>query len=228
MEAICSSETSVDVQRTTRRCILEDSTLQYFESCVVIISLQNMKINFELFCRLVLIFRCVGRMSDRFFFPYFTKQSFFYVGFEGFTAVVLTSTIILDITPCSPLRSNRRFGGTYRLHLQGRKISWAINQREHSACYLLSRWFLTQLIFRPWIWRRYIPRKCRFTLNELHGVISQQTVLFNLSSRFLYCHPTSEALIGPWCARYMFEPIREPAVRPVVSSAVLMHDVRLC
>jgi hypothetical protein len=25
-----------------------------------------------------------------------------------------------DITPCSPLSVNRRFGGTYRLHLQGR------------------------------------------------------------------------------------------------------------
>jgi hypothetical protein len=29
MEAICSSETSVDTQRTTRRYILEDDTLHY-------------------------------------------------------------------------------------------------------------------------------------------------------------------------------------------------------
>jgi hypothetical protein len=35
--------------------------------------------------------------------------------------------IFWDITPCSPLRINRRFGGTYRLHLRGRKISWARN-----------------------------------------------------------------------------------------------------
>jgi hypothetical protein len=26
-----------------------------------------------------------------------------------------------DMTPCSPLSFNRRFGGTYRLHLQGRR-----------------------------------------------------------------------------------------------------------
>jgi hypothetical protein len=28
------------------------------------------------------------------------------------------STIFWDITPCSPLKVNRRFGGTYRLHLE--------------------------------------------------------------------------------------------------------------
>jgi hypothetical protein len=35
-----------------------------------------------------------------------------------------------DITPCSSLKVNRRFGGTYRLHLQCRRISQARNQRE--------------------------------------------------------------------------------------------------
>jgi hypothetical protein len=36
--------------------------------------------------------------------------------------------ILWDITPCSPLKVNRRFGETYRLHLQDRKISRARNQ----------------------------------------------------------------------------------------------------
>jgi hypothetical protein len=45
------------------------------------------------------------------------------VGFEDLTAALLKSTIFWDIAPCSPLRDNRRFGGTYRLHLQGQKIS---------------------------------------------------------------------------------------------------------
>jgi hypothetical protein len=31
----------------------------------------------------------------------------------------MESTIFWDITTCSPLKVNRRFGGTYRLHLQG-------------------------------------------------------------------------------------------------------------
>jgi hypothetical protein len=35
--------------------------------------------------------------------------------------MTLTTTIFWDIMPCSPLTVNRRFGGTYCLHLQGRK-----------------------------------------------------------------------------------------------------------
>jgi hypothetical protein len=38
--------------------------------------------------------------------------------------------LFCDITPCSPFKVNRRFGVTYRLHLQGRKISQAKYQRE--------------------------------------------------------------------------------------------------
>jgi hypothetical protein len=34
---------------------------------------------------------------------------------------VLKSIIFWDVTPCSLLRCNRRFGGTYRLHLWGRR-----------------------------------------------------------------------------------------------------------
>jgi hypothetical protein len=48
----------------------------------------------------------------------------------------MKSTIIWDITPCSPLKVNRRFEWTYPLHLQGRKISRARNKRE-------SRWHFT-------------------------------------------------------------------------------------
>jgi hypothetical protein len=51
--------------------------------------------------------------------------------------------------PCSLLGVNRRFGGTYRLHLQGR-----------------------------WRWRQYVSLKRRLTLNGLHGLIPQKMVLF--------------------------------------------------
>jgi hypothetical protein len=49
------------------------------------------------------------------------------------TNTCIKSSIFWDITPCSPLSVNRRFGGTYRLHLQGRRIRRARNQCE-------SRW----------------------------------------------------------------------------------------
>jgi hypothetical protein len=42
----------------------------------------------------------------------------------------MKSSIFLDITPCNPLKVNRRFGGTCRLHLQERRISQARNQLE--------------------------------------------------------------------------------------------------
>jgi hypothetical protein len=40
------------------------------------------------------------------------------------------TTVFWDITPCTPLKVNRRFGRIYRLHLQGRKMSRARNQLE--------------------------------------------------------------------------------------------------
>jgi hypothetical protein len=75
-----------------------------------------------------------------------------HAGFEVLKAVVIKNTIFWDTTPCSTLSVNGRFEGTHRLHLQGRKISWARKQREsrwqaEGACHLLSRWFLAQLIF---------------------------------------------------------------------------------
>jgi hypothetical protein len=41
------------------------------------------------------------------------------VGFEVLTAVVRKSSTFWDITPCSPLKVNRYFGGIGRFHLQG-------------------------------------------------------------------------------------------------------------
>jgi hypothetical protein len=86
------------------------------------------------------------------------------VGFEVFAAVVMKSIILWDMTPCSPLSFNRRFGGKYRLHLQGRRNKFSKNQEasrwkakyvpdfrlaDYSACHLLAFWFLLNLFLRP-------------------------------------------------------------------------------
>jgi hypothetical protein len=42
----------------------------------------------------------------------------------------MKSSVIWDVTLCSPLKINQRFGGTCRLHLQARIISQTINQRD--------------------------------------------------------------------------------------------------
>jgi hypothetical protein len=61
-----------------------------------------------------------------------SQTSSVYVGFEVLTAVVMKSTIFWDMTPCSPVNFNRRFGGTNPHHLQGRRISRARNQKVAS------------------------------------------------------------------------------------------------
>jgi hypothetical protein len=43
--------------------------------------------------------------------------------FEDLTEVVIKSVVFWDITLCSPLKVNGRFGGICRLNMQGRKIT---------------------------------------------------------------------------------------------------------
>jgi hypothetical protein len=85
---------------------------------------------------------------------------YIFVGFEVLTAVVMKNFIFWYITQCSPLKVNWRIRGTYRLHLQGQRISKA--------------W----PVLWPWRWRRHIPPKFRLTLNGLHGIIFQKIELF--------------------------------------------------
>jgi hypothetical protein len=55
----------------------------------------------------------------------------------------MKSSILWDITSCSPLRVNWLFGGTYRLHLQGRRISLPLSVT------LFHVGFLLYLVFDP-------------------------------------------------------------------------------
>jgi hypothetical protein len=52
------------------------------------------------------------------------------VGIEVLTAMVVDSFIFWDITPFGPVEVNRRFGETYCLQLQGRKVSQISNQQR--------------------------------------------------------------------------------------------------
>jgi hypothetical protein len=80
-----------------------------------------------------------------------------YVGFEVFTAVVMKSIIFWDMTPCNPLSFNRRFGRTYRLHLQGQRNRFSKTSKQAGATCLLAG--LLQL-------------------NGLYGVLSQKMIFF--------------------------------------------------
>jgi hypothetical protein len=106
---------------------------------------------------------------------------------EVLTAMSMNSSIFWDITPCSRLNFNRRFGGICRLHLLGRRISQARN--EHVAWLYLPiarSLFLAWLILRPRGWRWHSSPKRRLTLNGLHWVISQTLDLFYISECLQY------------------------------------------
>jgi hypothetical protein len=110
-------------------------------------------------------------------FLQFLQQSFHYM-------FNINSTIFWDITPYSPLRVNRRFGGTYRLHLQGRRISRARCQRE-------SKWQAEHGVVRtsnPTFNLKFSIVCCR-TLNAKQNfayVERQQSFVFCLITRDLF------------------------------------------
>jgi hypothetical protein len=86
-----------------------------------------------------------------------------------------------DIRRCSPL-VNRRFRGTYRLHLQGRRISQARNQRESmwQADPMLGLFFNPEdggdIVLRNvgWLSTEYTAlyprRQCSSVLLIVHGI----------------------------------------------------------
>jgi hypothetical protein len=97
---------------------------------------------------ILFVLSCVGRCLATGWSLVQGVLSIVCIGFEVLTEVVMKSTIFWDITPCSPLSVNRRFGETYRLHLQGRKnklskkSAWKLATCFHAG-------FLLSLFFDP-------------------------------------------------------------------------------
>jgi hypothetical protein len=72
---------------------------------------------------------------------YFGARMFIFTDHQSLMAELLNteydynpkSSIFWDITPCSPFKFSRYFGGTRRLYLQGRRKSYTRNQCEASG-----------------------------------------------------------------------------------------------
>jgi hypothetical protein len=125
MEAICSFETSIDTQRTTRRYILEYGTLHY-HLC------ENLKsyipsISLELTAKAACSVHHIKRLA----IPEW-RSSWRNVRFGVLTAV------LWDMRPCNLVETYRCFGGTWCLHLNHLKM-----ERRHSPLTLL--WNCTRL-----------------------------------------------------------------------------------
>jgi hypothetical protein len=55
------------------------------------------------------------------------------IGFEVLTAMAMKSSLLWDVTPCSPLKVNGRFEETHRLHHQDQRR----NQNQTELCFKL-------------------------------------------------------------------------------------------
>jgi hypothetical protein len=55
---------------------------------------------------------------------------------------LIKSSVFWNVTPCSPMKVNGRFGGTYRLHFQGRWVSQKRNEHELGSKHSSSGWSL--------------------------------------------------------------------------------------
>jgi hypothetical protein len=86
-----------------------------------------------------------------------------------YTILLMKSSIFWDITSCSPLNVNWRFGGTCCLHLQGRRISQARNQREsrwqaeQSACRNFGLYRKQERNGRQLVKSRWLARRAEWT-----------------------------------------------------------------
>jgi hypothetical protein len=56
-------------------------------------------------------------------------------------------------------------------------------EKDQTACLVpASCWFFAWCTLQPWRWRWHVPLKCWLTFNRLHGIISQKTELFIITT----------------------------------------------
>jgi hypothetical protein len=84
----------------------------------------------------------------------------------------MKSSILWDVSQCSPLEFDGRFGGTFSFHLQGRRISLARNPCEAGSKLVSCLAYSSTLKMEG-----RLPPKLQFTFNGLDCVLSQMTEL---------------------------------------------------
>jgi hypothetical protein len=110
------------------------------------------------------------------------------VGFEVITAVTMKNAVFWDVAPCR-FNIKRRFGGNYRLHLQGSNNAREGSIRRIALLTVSNLITLSSLALFAlhWRWRRHVPPKRRFMSNP-HDATSQKTEFFmiqQLSLQFI-------------------------------------------
>jgi hypothetical protein len=100
--------------------------------------------------------------------------------------VLGSSAKILRVVARNPVEVYQRFGGTYRLHVQGPRVSQARRIRKPVACICklphASCWFLYWLTLRTWRWSQYVLPKLRWTSTLLHDFIFLKILPFTVTT----------------------------------------------
>jgi hypothetical protein len=104
--------------------------------------------------------RCECYFSFSFLHSFFQIKNF-YVEFEVLTTVVMKSSILWDITPCSQVKET------------------SMKQRGSSTFLLPAACWSLAWLLQPRKWRWYVPPKCWLSFSGLHDIISQKTELTN-------------------------------------------------
>jgi hypothetical protein len=140
---------------------------------------------------------------------------------------LLSDSVLWDITPCRPLKVNRRFGETFRLHLQARKISRTRNRRESRwQAELVSHWFLAQLVLRFSRCSAHVFfRNVGWLIKGLHGVISVITVADRKSHQSEFYFVLLLRLRGPTSRQYKLVTKIPTAQAPCLASASRRHGI---
>jgi hypothetical protein len=130
---------------------------------------------------------------------------YFHTRFTNIAPIVcyLKSTVFWDITPCSPLKVNGRFGGTSSPSSGSKNKPRNQNeagsyQNSDSDCYLLHASFLLVLVFGPQCGD--FPPKRRLTFNGLHDIVSRK-ILFFITNAVRTSNPTQFIIC---CHRHVF------------------------
>jgi hypothetical protein len=92
-----------------------------------------------------------------------------YLRFEIFMTVTMKDAVFWDVDPCRYF-VNRRFGGMYRLHLQGIRNPRAMNQREQVYSYLLT------LVHRSWIYYTLKMEAIRFSETSVNKIYTRRHI----------------------------------------------------
>jgi hypothetical protein len=104
---------------------------------------------------------------------------------EVITAVVMTCYIFCDITLCSPVKINRRFGGTCRLHLQTRsKVSGFLLGLLFDHKYEATSYSETSVNFQQTA-RRYIRKHIELFITTAVRISNPTSILVNLYHVFI-------------------------------------------